>query len=103
MGERLRLCAGISGNVRVSRQAGYGVDRKACCEGDRGETEETGAFMAGALQELSVGLCRVNSDLHRRIHGVLARERGSAFLARMTVPILEVQMSNSWWFGNEQS
>ena len=41
--------------------------------------------MAGALRELSVGLCRGNGVLHRRSLGVLARVNGSAFMAGMAV------------------
>ena len=42
--------------------------------------------MAGALRELSVGLCRGNGVLCRRSLGVLVRASRSNFMARLTVP-----------------
>ena len=55
-----------------------------------GGAVEKGAFTAGALRELSVGLCSGNSVLSRRGLGVLPRTSGSVFLAGMTVPTSDV-------------
>ena len=51
-----------------------------------------GAFKAGALRELSVGLCRGNGVLYRRSLGVLARVSSSAIIAIMTVPASDVPL-----------
>lgn len=55
-----------------------------------GGAVEKSAFMANALRELSVGLCRGNGVLYRSSLGVLARASGSAFMAGMTVPTSDV-------------
>ena len=55
-----------------------------------GGTVEKGAFTAGALRELSVGLCRGNGVLYMHSLSVLARASGSAFVARMTVSTSDV-------------
>ena len=55
-----------------------------------GGAVEKGAFTAGALRELSVGLCRGNSVLYRRSIGVRARASSSNFMAGMTVPTSDV-------------
>jgi hypothetical protein len=44
------------------------------------------SFMAGALRELSVGLCRSNFMAHRASLDVLARSSGSAFRPGLSVP-----------------
>ena len=46
--------------------------------------------MAGALKELSVGLCGGNGVLYRRSLGVVGRASGGAFMAGMTVPTSDV-------------
>ena len=54
-----------------------------------GGAVEKGAYMAGALRQLSVGLCRNKGVLYRGSLGILARA-GSAFMAGMTVPTSDV-------------
>ena len=47
-------------------------------------------FVANALRELSIGLCRGNGALYRRALGVMARASGIAFMAGMIVPTSDV-------------
>jgi hypothetical protein len=44
------------------------------------------SFVAGALRELSVGLCRGNYFMYRASVGVLARTSGSSYRAGLVVP-----------------
>jgi hypothetical protein len=44
------------------------------------------SFVAGALRELSVGLCRGNFFMYRGCLGMLAKSSGTGFRAGMRVP-----------------
>jgi hypothetical protein len=44
------------------------------------------SFVAGALRELSVGLCRGNFFMYRSCLGMLAKSSGTGFWAGMRVP-----------------
>jgi hypothetical protein len=45
-----------------------------------------GSFVAGALREISVGLCRGNFFLYRACSGMFAKSSGTGFRAGMSVP-----------------
>jgi hypothetical protein len=47
------------------------------------------SFVAGALRELSVGLCRGNFSMYRAYLGILAKSSGTRVRAGMRVPIDE--------------
>jgi hypothetical protein len=50
----------------------------------------TGAsFVAGALREISVGLCRGNFFMYRACLGMFAKSSGMGFRAGMSVPMDE--------------
>ena len=51
-------------------------------------------FMANALRESSVGLCKGNDILHRRSLGGLARATESALMAGMAFPPSDVPLGN---------
>ena len=70
---------------RLGKPAMELINKLAAMAAARGAVEK-GAFMAGALRELSVGLFRGNGVLYRRSLGVLARVSGNAFMAAMIVP-----------------
>jgi hypothetical protein len=44
------------------------------------------SFVAGALRELSIGLCRGNFFVYRACLGMLAKSSGTGFRAGMRVP-----------------
>ena len=74
---------------RLGKPATELIVKLAATAAARGSVEK-GAYMAGELRELSFGLCRGNSVVHRRSLDVLARASGRAYMAGMTVPTFHV-------------
>jgi hypothetical protein len=50
------------------------------------------SFVAGALREISVGLCRGNFFMYRACLGMIAKASGTGFRAGMRVPTDEHEL-----------